>query len=72
MLNFTQYLNCAFDNDYNFRVAEEFVQLYLTPMENMTCEPLCQNGRCILPNLCACNSGWTGLDCSVGMNTCPC
>ena len=31
------------------------------------CSQSCQNGaKCNTPNRCACSSGWTGRDCSIG------
>jgi hypothetical protein len=44
-------------------------QNYTLGEDGLTCEPLCDvfgcvSGRCTAPNMCVCNLGWTGLNCS--------
>ena len=33
------------------------------------CPQGCYNGKCASPNICTCYMGWTGLNCTKGINT---
>ena len=41
----------------------EYIDQY-NPCSEPICDPVCQYGRCIEPNICACEVGWFGNTCS--------
>ena len=50
---------------------EEFIKIINVNVDmemlNKTCPP-CINGHCIPLGVCACDNGWTGDNCTTGMN----
>lgn len=52
-----------------FYAEEEFIEIINENVDietlQETCPP-CINGHCIPPGVCACDSGWTGDNCTTG------
>ncbi len=48
--------------------VEMYVEMILnsTTVEAPVCAVECVNGLCVPPGLCACNRGWTGVNCTTG------